>query len=81
MLPLSKLVFAYKVAASAVEVGARMTSVLPAGGRDLVAPEGKPLEDAFGASVCSHLFCTKVEIVPSCHLLLACPSLATTLDS
>ncbi|KAI4995686.1 hypothetical protein ZWY2020_037734 [Hordeum vulgare] len=56
-----------------------MTPILPVACRGLVAPEGKPLENSFGALVRSHLLCTKGETVMSCHLLLACPSLASPL--
>ena len=79
MLPLSKVVFACKAAASAAEVSTGMTSVLPAGDHGLVAPEGKPLGDAFGVLIRSHLLCTKGGTILSCHLLIACPSMASSL--
>lgn len=59
MPPLPKMVFACKAAASTAEMSARVTSVLHAGEHGLVAPEGKPLEDAFGVLICSCLLCTE----------------------
>ena len=51
MLPCPKVVFAYKVAASAAGTVPGMTYVLLAGGDGFIALERKPLEDALVTTV------------------------------